>query len=771
MQNSEPVMARYLPKITGCRLAIIITIVMALFYALYGDGFTLFKILELKTLDWRFRVRGTRPAAEEVVVVAIDDYSIEALGRWPWPRYYHAEVIDRLARDGAKIVGFDLMFTEPEDNPGLDALNQLSQYYKSLSIAGGSDEGIGFGRILEQAIAVSNNDEIMAASLAGNNNVGVTLVFQGLSNVPDRLIDPAEEETIESEPLPALPAEAMAPPKVKEAAVKQPAVGRAGAAKPAVPVAEALLLPMPDLYLNAKCLGHVNWFPDVDGSLRWASMLIEYQDELYPSFGLSLAREYLSLGNDSIRVLPGQGLSLGETMIPLDRRGRLLLNYYGPAQSFAYYSYADVIDGRFPPGTFRNKAVLIGGSATGLGDLWLSPFSQNLPGVEKHATVIANILQNNFLRRSSLLFDIIFILVSGLVAGLVLPGLRPLRATANTMALLAVIVGVNFLCFYSLNLWLNLIYPLANFMLVAAVIMVFRFGTVERQRREIKNAFNRYLSPLLVEELAENPQMLRLGGEQRDLSVLFCDVRDFTSFSEKLTPEQVVAILNVYLTRMAAIILENKGTVDKFIGDAIMAIFGAPLQQERHSQLACLTAIGMIRELDQVNTDLAAQGLPAIKIGISINSGSMVVGNLGSEQRFDYTVIGDSVNLAARLEGLNKLYGTRILISEYTAVKTEGIWLREIDLVKVKGKTQPVKIFEVLGLAGEQPERAEEIRRYNAALKLYYDRQWPEAAAVFADLHEETGAVLYGLYLERVKRFIDEPPPADWDWAIIYTRK
>jgi adenylate cyclase len=794
---------KWKPKITGLSIATLITTLTIALYVVPGGGIRPLQILEEKFLDWRFRIRGTEKPDNRVVILSIDDYSIESLGRWPWPRSYHADALDLLTSDGAKIIGFDLIFTDPEESPALSKIRHLRQYYRSLSISRKTPEGIKFGKILDEVAESSKYDQYLAESLGRNNNVGISYVFQSFST-PDKIspvseVSPSEEthtsrfqkeesreldeppvtldgnETLpEEEPpfdlldretssgnspppdelydiesrteepppdeppselldkapaggeLPPLddllglpppeepPGDILLPPEIINSSLKK--ISRLPNSEDSgILRAEDILLPLPEFYTTAKTLGHVNIIPDLDGSLRWSPLIIKFKDRYYPSLEVQLTREFMNVKPDDMEFIPGKGLKINDTIVPLDEKGRFLINYYGPAKTFKYYSYADLIEGTIPEGTFREKIVLVGGAATGLGDVWTTPFSQIMPGVEKHATVISNILQKNFLyrNRSLILYDILFILFTGLIPGVILPRIAPVLGTLFSIFILVLISTLNYLFFSYLKMWINLVYPALNLLLVAPAIITFRFFTVDREKRVIKGAFKQYLNPTLVEELANNPERLRLGGEKKELTVLFSDIRGFTTFSEKNTPEEVVQILNEYLDAMTEVVFRWGGTLDKYIGDAIIAFWGAPLKVENHAELAVKCALHMMERLKGLQKKWIAEGREPLDIGIGINTGEMLVGNIGSEGRkMDYTVIGDHVNLGARLEALTRKYGNHIIVSEFTVEKIKGtlekgtlghVIFRGLEKVAVKGKKKPVAIYDLAVLEAGTP--------------------------------------------------------------------
>ena len=740
---------------------------LAVLYASFRDGLDFLHILELKTLDLRFKLRGVGQPSEDVVIVVIDDYSIENLGRWPWPRSYHAKAVDILSDAGARAIGFDMIFTEPEENPARYVLRQLKHYYESLGL-NNSPEGVKFSGTLRQAIETSDSDLIFSESVRKSGNVAIPFVLISFDDNEQPAVSEKEYLPQEDMPPPELfgtdPTVLEPPDRIKAAAYSRPVKDDGNGFD--VTVARDLLMPIPELLERARMFGYVNFSPDIDGSLRWQDMAYELSGEYYGPIEVQLVKEYLGLEDTDLRLIRGEGLQIGKTTVPLDRKARFLINFYGPLGSFKYYSFADLIDGTLESEAFSEKIVLIGGAATGLGDVWTTPFEKSMPGVEKNATVISNILKEDFLIKSPPLVDVIFILAVGLVLGFILPKTSSVRGVAFSLLALAVTVVLNFSLFSFFRMWANLVWPLTTLFSVSACVITYQFFTEEKEKRHIKKAFKYYLNPALVDELAKDHSGLQLGGEEKELTVLFSDIRGFTSISEGMSPERLVSFMNTYLSLMTKTIMQNNGVVDKYIGDAVMAIFGAPLYFEDHAETACSTAVRMIEEIRSCSKAWQEMGFPEINIGIGINTGPMVVGNMGSEDRFDYTVMGDSVNLASRLEGLCKVYGAGIVVSEFTASKADGFSFRELDVVQVKGKEYPERIFELLVEADK-----EDLKEYTEALKLYRQRQWTQALESFSHLLLKTGHPLYRLYEQRCLDFQKTPPPDDWDGVFRLTEK
>jgi adenylate cyclase len=392
---------------------------------------------------------------------------------------------------------------------------------------------------------------------------------------------------------------------------------------------------------------------------------------VYPHIAVETVRRFLGspplvlntaeYGVDSIQI--------GKLQVPTDEQGRLLINFRGPQKTFPHYSFSDVLNGLAPAGAFKDKIVLVGATAIGIYDVRVTPFSGTFPGVEIHANIIDNILRNDPIGRPDWVtaVDVIAILLCGIGLSLAISRIRPLFGTLVTIGMIVLYALASEYVFVHAKIWLTSIYPGMTMVFVFFGVTTFRYMTEEKKKREIKEAFSHYVAPSLVNNILLDPTKLVLGGEERRLSVLFSDIRGFTTISEALKPQELVKLMNDYLTPMTDVILANDGTVDKYMGDAIMAFWGAPVWQEDHQVRACRAALAMMDKLKELQVGWEQRGIPRIDIGIGISTGKLTVGNMGSATRFDYTVMGDSVNLGSRLEGLNKEYGTHIIVPKYTS--------------------------------------------------------------------------------------------------------
>jgi len=608
---------------------------------------------ELKTLDLRFRIlpKITQPR-ENIVIIAIDDSSLQAevenLGMWPWPREIHARLIDFLKLGEAKIIAFDILFLEPDrHNPINDR---------------------------ELAKSIKEADNVYLAT-----EFGEELEYRGKEYLePEKILKKFEYPSVE---------------KNKGKLLSYPRV----------------TLPLREFSTGAEGLGQVNILPDEDGIVRRMPLLINYKNRIYGSLALEMARDVLGLKGEEVKITPGESIRMGKIKIPIDEEGRILISYAGEPRSFKYYPYCGIINsmidlsqGRKPeisPFIFKDKNVLIGATAAGLGDIWATPHSPVFPGVEVQANVLNTILNRDFLRLCPKGINISIILILGLGLGLVIPRIRPLIGSLvalGTLVLYLIAVG---LFFSYAKIVLEVIRPGLIIVLAYLGIVVYRYMTEEKEKRWIRGVFSRYVTTQVVDEILSEPEKLSLGGEKRPVTILFADIWGFTSMAEDMVPEEVVGILNEYFSAMTKIIFKHQGTLDKFIGDCIMAVFGAPLATPDHTEKALHTALEMREELRRLQGKWKREGKIPFRVGIGINSGEVIVGNIGSEERMEYTAIGSEVNLAARLENLTREYDAEIVISEAVYQKVKDIIkVKPLGEAKIKGMKRPVRIYEVLSL-------------------------------------------------------------------------
>ena len=507
---------------------------------------------------------------------------------------------------------------------------------------------------------------------------------------------------------------------------------------------------------------------------------MEFQGSFYPSLDVAAVMAYTDVSLDQVKVILNpsgvERITVGKLVIPTDRRGFVQLDYDGPAGTFPTYSLADVVQRRLNKELFRNRLVLIGVTATGIYDMALTPFPQiPYPGVEVHATMIDDLLYQHFIRRGlpECLTDIALIVLFSLGAGALVSVLNPWRATLVLAGSLILCFGLTYYLFAHYRMWVADFLPMTTLGVTYAGIVSYRFFFEEGQKRKVRSAFSQYLHPGLIAQMLNNPEGLQLGGEEKELTALFSDIRGFTTLSENLTPSQLVDLLNEYLSEMTELIFKNWGTLDKYIGDAIMAFWGAPYPQTDHALRACRTGVEMLQTLQRLQAGWAARGVPQLAIGIGINTGPMLVGNMGSKRRKNFTVMGDSVNLASRLEGINRQFGTNLIISESTFLQVKGQFVaRELDLIRVKGKTRPVKVYELLGAAAESDQYRDLVSRFEKGLEAYRSGLWKTAREIFQDLlhdHPEDGPSQ--VFSARCHELLMQPPEGSWDGVFVMKSK
>jgi len=526
--------------------------------------------------------------------------------------------------------------------------------------------------------------------------------------------------------------------------------------------------PIKEIQKVSKGFGYFNKYPDDDGITRQIPLLALYQDRLYPSLSLALACCALGVDITKITLKEKYVILSPRKKIPVEEGVRMWIKYLGGAKSFRFISFATLLNKRIPQEYFKDKIVILGGSAEGLFDITSNPFSRIYPGVEIHATIIHNILTNNFMRRTSQATNWAIVLLLGMIIGLSSSIFSLKRGIFVMIGLLFIYLALCVTLFETKGLWLEMVSPSFSITMTFLSVWLWRFQTEEREKKKIRGMFSRYVSKEVVEQLVSNPSAFSLGGKRMELSVLFSDIVGFTSLSERLSPEEIVSLLNPYFTEMDKIIFKNKGTIDKYIGDAIMVFYGAPLPQEDHAKRAVLTALEMIMELNRLKK--GGKIKEELDIGIGINTGEMFVGNIGSDIQTNYTVIGDEVNLASRLEGMTRRYDTQIIISKSTNEKIrDEILTREVDLIVVKGKTRPVMIYEPIGLISEvSDKKKKQLEVFENGLSLYKERKWKEAASVFSKILEDG---VSRMYFMRCQDYIVSPPPPDWDGVYVYKTK
>ncbi len=717
--------------------------------------------VELELLDWRFRVRGPVEPVHPVVIAAIDAKSVDELGRWPWRRSVMAELIDRLYDAGVATIGLDIVFSEPEAPPELLPLRAAREALGEMGSA--SDMALA---IVDQALERADTDgELEAAIERARDKLVLGFFFR---TSPDPSLDVA----ITQDDLSA---------KLRD--VRR---GKLKIKGNEFETGQVDFLPCYDVepnierfHLASRRMGFFSTEPDDDGAIRRAPLLIQCAGDAYVALDLAIAemalgRQWAAAYADKRGDMKGvTELRIGELEIPTGENGEVLVNFRGPTGTFPHVSISDIVFGRIPDEELAGKIVIVGPTEVGIQDIYPTPFSEGFPGVEVHANVVDNILSGQVLRRDLgyLVYEFALIVARGLLVTFV----APLFGGPGFGALFVLVLGLaatgaNVWLFASQGLWLNLTYPSVTLLLVYLAVGVTQAVTIQAKSRQIRRQFATYVPPEVVEDMTEHPDNFKLGGERREISILFSDIRSFTTISEEIGAENVVRLLDTYLTPMTRIVFESRGTLDKYIGDAVVAFWGAPLDVPEHWLRACEAAVDMQAEIRRLRKERGdVPGMNRLRAGIGIHTGMVAVGNMGSELRFDYTMAGDGVNLCARIESLTKKYGAEILASSDLVERLpSGFLYRDIDLIRVKGRHEAVRLFEVLGRREATPEEKTWLEAFAAGREAYTEGRWEQAVRCFDEARGARGEpdLACELLLERIARLRDDPPD---DWDGIYT--
>jgi adenylate cyclase len=699
--------------------------------------------LRLKTFDAFQMLLPRQSAARPVTIVDIDEDSEAALGQWPWARTRIADIVTNLHRMGALVVGFDIVFAEPDRlSPGLIALNMPA-----------------LDPVLRNKLAeLPSNDDILAAALRSMRSVVGESALAESNGVVNEV------------------------PKTGFAT-------RGPSALPFVPNFNAMLPNIPGIETAATGHGMFTIAPERDGVIRRVPMVLAVNGQLFPSLTLEMLRVLTGSGAILIKTDPTGilGLALPGLQLPTDPHGQIWI-HFTPHDPARFVSAKDVLAGTVPTQRIAGKIILIGTSALGLLDNKTTPLSRSMPGVEVHAQLLESALSGASLHEPNyaLAIEVLAALILGLVIIVLAPLLGPLVLLGFGVVIAATIVATSWWSYRENGALLDPSYPLLSSLAVYSSLAFMNYFKAQVGRRRIKSAFSQYLSPDLVAELANSSERLVLGGETRVMSIMFSDVRGFTTIAEsyKQDPQGLTRLMNSFLTPLTNAILAHKGTIDKYMGDAIMAFWNAPLSDPKQEENACRAALDMLKRLKDLNAareiEEAAKEKPCMRldVGIGINTGACVVGNMGSDLRFDYSVLGDTVNFASRIEGQSKTYGVKILLGEATAQAVGSSFaVLEIDLLQVKGKTEPQSVFTLLGAedARARPEFNDLSARHADMLKCYRNREFEKAAALVGQCRELGKsfnlAPLYDLYDERIAIFHKQPPPENWTGVFTATSK
>jgi adenylate cyclase len=712
-------------------------------------------INHLDALIYDTKVLLTMPQSmdERVAILDIDEKSLAEQGRWPWGRDKLATLMNKLFDQyGVKLVGFDVVFAEPDESSGLKSLESLAK--KELK-----DAPV-FQSALKDLRPQLDYDARFAAAVK-NRPVILGYYFS------------SKEGGVSSgtAPEPVFPAGTFSGRKI----------GFTQWVSFGANLAE--------FQSAAAGAGHFNPLVDPnDGISRRVPLLVEYKGQYYESLALAMVRNLLGNppitpgypGNSPASYAAMEWLDLkttggGVMRIPVDENAATLIPYRGKQGSFPYISITDVLNDRIPKEKLAGRVIVVGTTAPGLMDLRATPVGAAYPGVEIHANLIAGMLDGAIKHKPPYILgaDVLTVLIAGAVMAFLLPMLSPLRATVVGIIVLLLLLSLNF-GFWHVS---NVVLPLANAMIAVVLLyamnMSWGYFVESRTKRQLTGLFGQYVPPELVEEMSRDPENYSMAGRKAELTVLFSDVRGFTTISEGLEPDELATLMNEYLGAMTVVVRKHRGTLDKYIGDAIMAFWGAPVDDPEHAKNAVLTGLEMHVALHELNKELVKRGWPELKIGVGVNTGPMTVGDMGSPVRQSYTVMGDAVNLGSRLEGITKQYGVGFIVGESTRelLKKEFVF-RELDRVRVKGKEDPVGIYEPVGEEGKVArEDLDEIKLWNQALRSYRSQDWDQAEVALMNLQRIKPRYLYDLYVKRVEHLRKEPPGENWDGVTIFETK
>ena len=701
--------------------------------------------------DYRLRLTMPRSVDDRIVILDIDEKSLKEEGRWPWGRDRMALLMDKLFdKYGIAVVGFDVVFAEKDESSGLKVLQKLGQN----QLKGEAK----FQSVLAQVQPQLEYDNLFTGKIKNRKVVlGYYLTNQREINISGSL------------PEPTFPAGAF-----KGRQIGFTTWTGYGAN-------------LPELQKAAASVGHFNPLVDFDGRVRRVPMLAEYGGAYYESLSLAMVRTLLG----QPRLLPGfaddkaegyaglEWLELdtagGKLKIPVDSDVASFVPYRGGEGSFRYISVTDVLHDRVDMAQLKDKIVLVGTTAPGLLDLRATPVSEVYPGVEVHANMISGILDQNLKARPAYMLgaEVVWLLLIGIAMSFLLPHLGAVKAMLASAFVAGTATAMN------VALWHygNLLMPASDILIMIALLfalnMSYGYFVESRTKRQITGLFGQYVPGELVEEMAKHPESVSMQGESREMSILFSDVRGFTAISEGLEPKELSLLMNEFLTPLSRIIYKHRGTIDKYMGDCIMAFWGAPLPDPSHARNAMLAGIEMQAILKTLQPRFKERGWPEIRVGVGINTGRVSVGNMGSEVRVAYTVMGDEVNLASRLEGITKQYGVGIIVGENTRYAVIDFLYRELDHVRVKGKDKPVGIYEPIGLNSEVSKaQQDEVKLFHEVRRLYRKLDWDQAELQLMNLQRMSPETeLYKIYADRIRYFRKNPPPADWDGVFVFAIK
>jgi adenylate cyclase len=705
--------------------------------------------------DARLRLTMPRKGDPRIVILDIDEKSLGEIGRWPWSRNVMARLMDSLfEKYGVAMVGFDVVWAERDTSSGMDVLDALAQ--------GELKDTDAFRSAYQQLRGRLDYDGMFAASIKGRPVV-LGYYFNGDENA------------------------------VKANAIPEPVLPKGTFTGRNIAFARwnGYTGNLPAYLKNAAAAGHFNPRVDDDGVSRRVPMVLEFDGAYYEPLSLAMVRTLIAIETGKFPAVepvfpPDQLLSgryggmewikAGPLMIPVDNEAATLIPYHGPKATFSYVSITDILNGRIGLERLKGKIAIVGTTAPGLQDLRSTPVDSVFPGVEIHANMIAGMIAQNLKQKPAYMLgaEVVVVLAGGVALSMLIPTLSALWATAATLAGVMLIAGFNIMVWSRADMVLPLAASLLMIGFIYTMNMAYGYFVESRSKRQFTELFGQYVPPELVDKMALDPQKYTMEPKAAELTILFSDVRGFTGISEALKPEDLREYMNQYLTEMSRIIRSKyNGTLDKYIGDAIMAFWGAPVEDAQHARNGVLAGLAMQKECKVLNERFAARGWPTLKIGVGVNTGNVRVGDMGSQVRRAYTVMGDAVNVASRLEGRTKHYGVGILVGESTRKAVGDVIFREVDRVKVKGKEESLAIYEPVALESEAGKEVhEELKLWSRTLRDYRAQQWDRVEVDLLNLQRMyPGRALYALYADRVAGFRRTPPPAGWDGVTTFDEK
>jgi len=681
---------------------------------------------------------NTEVVEHRIVILDIDEKSLANEGRWPWSRHKLAELVAVLTEYGAIVVAFDVVFSEPERNP----VNEVNQHLSTNNID---------WEIPKFWLEIADGDKNFSRHLS-DMDVVLGYFFQDQANIQvGQLPAPGYELTAEQKS------------------------GLVSISKPGYAANLAML------QQSAVGAGFVSTFADADGVIRRSPLVIRHGDSLYPSLSLATVMSYLFVNNIDIETLPlgnvevMTSIAAGGQKARTDVNGQVIIPFRGLQHSFPYVSVTDVLQKKIDETAVEGAIVLVGTTAIGLADLRATPVGTQYPGVEVHANIIRSLLSGEFPYRpeweAGLTLSILVFL--GALLSLWLPKLGPVASVSLSLLTLTIIVSGNFYLWHVYRLDL----PIASTVLLILTLTLLNLGygyfRENASRRLLKGMFNQYVPQAHIERMLADPEAYQFTGDSKELTVLFADIRSFTTISEHLSAADLKSMLNQYFTPITKIIFDNEGTIDKYVGDMVMAFWGAPIEDDNHAQHGIIAALEMQRVTREISAEFMARGLPEIKIGVGLNSGIMNVGDMGSSYRRAYTVLGDAVNLGSRLESITKFYGAEILVGERTAELCPDITFSFIDRIQVKGKDDPIAVYQPLGPASKvTQEQKDEIERFSIAYSEYLQQSWVDALSKLDELKKDfPESIIYQIYIDRIKDLREQELAQDWDGVFRHTSK